>query len=359
MNSYWGGSASAAGGALVIGAVARARNRIGSRDALILGIGLAVLANTRPYEGFLLGCVAAAWLGARLLHVRAILPIATTLLITGCLMAIYFQRVTGSAIKMPAQAYIEQYAAAPAFVWQKPPPEPAYRHAALRNLYVAFLSDYHQYDTAWGAIRFSSAKLRLLGTFYLGPLVFVPVIALPYLFRGRSRFLAIATLVTLAGVLLTVSVQPHYGAPLTAAFVILAMQALRHSWIARRFGNPLGEFLVPAAAMVCLGFIALSAMSAQQVTPLSSRPSITKWLEEHGPGHLVFVRYGSEHPPGNEWIYNAADIDHSGIVWARDMGTRENAELLTYFPDRKSWLLLPDSNPVQLMPYTDINAPGK
>ena len=337
MNSYWGGAASAIGGALVIGTMPR-------KNPVVFAIGLAILANTRPYEGFLLGCVAVVWFRP---DKKMIAPLALTAL----LMAGYFYRVTGSPVKMPAQSYIEQYAAAPAFVWQKPPALPAYRHAAMRDLNVAFLSDYHQYDTLWGAIRFSAEKLQSLGTFYLGPLVLVPLIALPCLFRGRFRFLMVATLITLGGVLLTVGVQPHYGAPLTAAFVILAMQSLRYFWIARRRGNPLGEFLVPAAMLVCLAYIGFSAAAAQPVTVLSSRPVVARWLLDHGATHLVFVRYGSGHVPGDEWVYNAADIDRSDIVWARDMGDAQNAELLRYYPDRKPWLLQPDLNPAQLTPY--------
>jgi hypothetical protein len=152
-------------------------------------------------------------------------------------------------------------------------------------------------------------------------------------------------------------VQPHYGAPLTAAFVILAMQALRYLWIARRYGNPLGEFLTPAAMMIGLVYIAFSAASARPTTALSSRPGITKWLQEHGSAHLVLVRYGSEHVPGDEWVYNSADIDRSEIVWARDMGPAGNVELLKYYPDRKPWLLLPDLNPARLMPYTPEGTP--
>ena len=41
-----------------------------------------------------------------------------------------------------------------------------------------------------------------------------------------------------------------------------------------------------------------------------------------------FVRYQyPQHPFQDEWVYNAADIDHARIVWARDLGAEENAKL--------------------------------
>jgi hypothetical protein len=75
--------------------------------------------------------------------------------------------------------------------------------------------------------------------------------------------------------------------------------------------------------------------------------------------HLVIVRYGStygvNHDVDHEWVYNSADIDHSKIVWARDMGP-QNAELLQYFSSRQAWLLNGDDPDPQLRPY--LERPG-
>ena len=59
-----------------------------------------------------------------------------------------------------------------------------------------------------------------------------------------------------------------------------------------------------------------------------------------------------DHNPHMEFVFNRADIDHSSIVWARDMGDAKNRELIDYYPDRQVWLLEPDSPSLTVTPYS-------
>lgn len=360
MNSYWGGAVSATGGALLAGAVARMRRRVQWKHSLIFAIGLAMMANSRPYEGLLVACVTTGWLGVRIArrwpgwsHIwrQLVLTVSCVVLLTGLAMANYFAHVTGSSWKLPYQAYAEQYAASPAFFWQKLPPEPEYRHAELRLAHLALRDEYRQFERLETAVSYTLYKLRLLGSFYLGPLVFVPLLTILPVLRSRAGPALVVVLVTLAGILLAVPIQPHYGAPLTAFLVIVTVQALRFFWLARRRANPVGSFLVPSAPVVCAAYILLSAISVRPPGVLSARPGVIDLLLKKGGQHLVIVRYGLEHSLAEEWVYNSADIDGAPIVWARDMGPDRNLELLRYYPRRAYWLLLPDSGTTQLVPY--------
>ena len=217
----------------------------------------------------------------------------------------------------------------------------------------------------------------MLWFFFLGPLLSLPFLALgfalPYGMSlkqvpAKTKFLVLVCGVTFASILLPVYLNPHYAAPMACAIyalLTLSMQRL-HRWRKHMMG---GTFVVRAvmvgAVALLLLFIAIPvfhlpiANSARPETwcspwyQLLPRQAVEGKLGAESGNHVVFVRFGADNTPEDDlaWVNNGADIDHSRIVWAHDMGA-QNAELIRYFSDRKFWLLESDKNGTNLTRYS-------
>ena len=383
MNSYWGGSVAALGGALVLGAFPRIKRDQRLRDALLIGIGFAVVANSRPYEGLFF---AAPVVGALLLWLRGdtapplrvslrriFFPLGAMLFLTAAWMGYYFWRVTGSPFRTALQVNLATYNPVPYFPWQVMKAIPEYHHRVMRIYYLGWWMRQYEFG------RLHPLFLLLLKNcsfwlFFVGPVLTIPVFAAPFvsrygaLFRDlvyRTRFFMLVCGSVLAGALLPVYFSPHYVAPITGAIYALIVIALRNLWRWRPRGKPFGIALVRSVPLVAVIIMLLCGLSpairsnrtahlATWYSPISSNSSrarIISQLSQQPGRHLVIVRYGENHVPVNEWVFNNADIDHSRIVWARDMGPKQNSELSSYFQDRKVWLVEPDRIPPALSPY--------
>ena len=66
---------------------------------------------------------------------------------------------------------------------------------------------------------------------------------------------------------------------------------------------------------------------------------------------LAIVAYAPHHML-NDWVYNAADIDKSKVIWARQMDPASDRELLNYYKGRQAWLVEPDCNPPRISPFS-------
>src|SRR5579863_676814 len=224
MNSYWGGSLAALGGALVLGALPRLKRNPRVGVALLMALGLAVLANTRPYEGLALSQPVALLLFGRMLGNknrritlfvrRVVAPITAVLLITALMMGYYNSRVTGSALHMPHVVNATTYRSDPPFVWQHTRTQPFYRHAVMRNYYALWHANHQYFRTGAGFLDHTIALVDSLWGFYLGPVLTIALLGLPATLRDRRMR---APLVILIPVLLAMSVEtwmhPHYFAP--------------------------------------------------------------------------------------------------------------------------------------------------
>jgi hypothetical protein len=376
-NSYWGGALSAIGGALVLGSLPRIKAAVRMRDALIMGLGLAILANTRPYEGVVFSLPVAAALIAWVVGTkrsvdvsirRVLVPLATVLVITSIWLGYYSWRVTNNPFSLPYQIERETYAIAPYFSWQHLRPEPVYHDEVMRKMYAEQdLEHYKLFNSPTGHIAYG-----IVGwSFFLAPALTLPFLmlffALPRNFslrdiRGPTAFLIFEASVFLVGESLVNYYNPHYSAPATGLIVALVLLAMRQM----REWSPLGRFLTRAIPVICVLTLTIRAAAApldirlhefyefawhEKMVRSFGREKIKNELE-HTPGkHLVIVHYSSTHDTFNEFVYNDAGIDNSKIVWAREISAREDKELAQYFKDRKIWLLQADENPPRLEPH--------
>jgi hypothetical protein len=259
------------------------------------------------------------------------------------------------------------YASAPVFLWQQPRPEPVYRHKVMREFYSKWeMGDFLYARTPAGFLNRTAQKLGIVLFFFFGIALFPPLILLPRALRDRRmRFLVAAGTVYAAGLVANAWLFPHYLAPFTCALYALLLQAMRHLRLWRRGGQPSGLALVRVIPVVCLMLAGLRLCSEPLhfsiprwptmwygTAPLGlPRAHVLAELEGCPGPQLAIVRYAPDHRPFDDWVYNAADIDRSKVVWAREPETRDSLELLRYFRGRKVWLVEPDSNPPRISPY--------
>jgi hypothetical protein len=370
MNTYWAGSLAALGGALVLGSLPRLKQYLRVRDSLLMALGLTILANSRPYEGLIFSLSVAVamiiWINRRnhpepkILLSRVVLPILLVLAIGGAATGYYYYRVTGSPFRMTYQVNRGTYATAPYFLWQSTRPEPEYHDVVMRDFYRWELRQFEQNRTWRGALSRTFDKLVSSWKFYFGPLLTIPLLAFPWILRDRKmRFPLIASAVFFAGLAVQTWTMPHYVAPATGLIYIVLIQCIRHMRFLRWRGRPVGLALLRVIPMIAIAMVILRVSAAAahaQIEPAWPRGNLDRAgvLRElrRSPGeHLVIVHYGPRHDVDWEWVYNAADIDHAKVVWARDMGDQQNQELLHYFAARKVWLLNGDDSPPKLSPY--------
>jgi hypothetical protein len=369
MNSYWGGAVAATGGALVLGAMPRIVRRPQARDALLLGLGLAILANTRPYEGLLLSVPVAAWFlwwlagktkspaGLRVRTNNVLLPLSIVLASTIAFMGYYNWRLTGNPLLFPHVLNSRTYRTTGLFLWDHPKPPIHYHNQQFEDFYNGW--EREDYQNTWQDFwRVSAEKLTRGGStyFWWGALLLLP--GLPFVFLDRRMRLPILIfLIGTAGFLALIWSFPHYAAPLTCVIILLLVQAIRHLRTMKLARRPIGLALSWAA--VCLLAVDVAASASHHLCDRldwmcagdPSRAAIAEKLYRTPGKHVILVRYGEEHNLHDEWVYNGAEIDSAKVLWARELDPEQNARLYTYFKDRQIWLVEPDTDNTELIPY--------
>lgn len=373
MNSYLGGAVAAFGGALVMGAYPRWLIHHRRRYAFILGVGAAILANSRPFEGFVL-CVPVSvalmwWLSRnrdvpwREVSSRLFIPLGTVMLVASSFTLYYDWRITGNPFLFPHSLDTRIHWNIPIFFWDKMKPPLSYMNPQFSALYVdwarAFCDDHlrHFWHYSW-------LNLLAFKDFFLGAGLLIPLLALPSLLRARrTRFLVVQFLLFSAAIASLIWFNLHYIAPAVATLFALLLQMIRYlrRWEFR--GRPVGIGLTRAVVLLTslsFSICFLHAARHPDAPPCPGEPYFTlpdraqmlTRLQSMPGEHLVIVRYSEpKHNPVIEWVYNAADVDHAKVVWAREIPGISLQPLLEYYNTRSVWLVEADASPARLVPY--------
>ncbi len=376
------GSLAAIGGALVIGSAPRLMKTARLRYGLLMGIGIAILMLTRPFEGMLLCLPVAVLLGrwvikgsnrppVPVLLRRASLPVAV-FVGAGLWLGYYDLKAFGNPLTLPYTVDRNTYAVAPYYIWQHPRPIPEYSNSVMRRFYTHDEYEFYaKMHTRAGFVLMTLLKVYLTFLFYAGFALLLPLIMIRRVFLDkRLRFLVVCCLVLLAGMSIEVYLLPHYVAPFTAVFYAIGLQCLRHLRVLKSNRQPVGLTLVRSITVVILLLAGLRLCARPLHLGVPQEPTSgwnSTWFgpEHYGeeraraearleglPGpQLAIVRYGPHHDNLNEWVYNSPDIDNSKVVWARELNSADNNKLIDYYQNRTVWLVEPDSSPVAITAY--------
>lgn len=400
-HNYWGGSVALLGGALVLGAMRRIVTSLQTGgmlsrpekahgppsvglaakawhpahfDGLLLGVGMAILANSRPYEGMIVSVLALAKIVAAVrfsrdaqrsamvatIIGRVIPPAGLILALTAAFMLYYNWRITGNALRMPYSVYQETYAASPSFLWSAPRPLPEYRHEEIRNFWLTF--ELPIYEGQQGLAGWFKGAMWKAGVLFYSAFPSIVVLlsfaglpaALP---RGIWPRIALLLLFLFYVALLpVVGMIGHYTAPIAGLFFYLMVESLRLMRVWRWSGMRVGLWAVRLLLLGWCLWLIPKGIAMARYDPKDDchnqskeRAAILQRLQNEPGKHLVIVRYSPDHSVHAEWVYNEADIDNAKVIFARDM--KDNRRLLGYFNDRQIWLVEADETPPHLTPY--------
>jgi hypothetical protein len=368
VNAYHGGFVPAAGGALVLGAYARLHRHASVTYSLALGLGLAILAVTRPFEGVayatpLLGMLAWQYRAQVLELVKIAAP---ALVLTGIALAglgVYLKAVTGSPFVTAYQINLKTYGWPSALAWTSPP-HIENRHLEIANYYDFEVSEHAKMNGPINFAEYFVLHIEEYWRFFFGPVLTIPLIMLGSVWR-RNKMLFVGVAGGIAAIWLEGEASPHYLAPAAAVLIAILVECCRHLQAARIRILP----LLPAVMVLVL---ALRIGAEQAGLPYTQKLNFQTWccrvegnrnkprimaeLAKTPGNHLVFVRAKTKTNNLFQWIYNSADIGGSRFVWARDLGDAENAQLAASMTGRKVWMVDPNVEPATLTPYDPLTS---
>jgi hypothetical protein len=378
-NSYWGGSLAAVGGCLVFGALPRLKRAPRTRDAVLLSIGFGIHMLCRQFVSICLLLAIllflAPVLARRRERTRLVRPaFSAALAVLPFILLILLQNhaVTHSWSTLPEQLSQYQYGV-PAALTFEPNPTPHLHLTAQQQMdYIAQAS---MHGTGGDSIiKFLlrlEYRVRLYRFFFLPPL-YIALVAFFFSLRDRLMAWVACTLAIFAlGVNFFPYLLDHYLAAVTCLFILVSLVGLQQLTRISIRNVPVGTQISQVLIVLCLAefttWYSLHLFETPDLYPVlqfetwdsinhtnpQNRIDVTRQLDKIKGPLLVFVRYSAHHIYQNEWVWNAADIDASRVVYARDLGPAEDAKLIRYYPNRQVLLLEPDAYRPLLSAYAE------
>lgn len=357
-NSYWGGSLAATAGCLVFGALPRLRLQFRPRDAMLLGLGFTVHMLSRQFETLLLFLSILLFLRGKLLRLWAfamipVLPAVALILLQN-------RAVTHSWTTLPEQLSQFQYGVPTSLTFEANP-KPHVPLTPQQELdYKAQAMTHGSGDSVQRFMLRLGYRVRYYRFFFLPPL-YIALLAFFFALRdAKVRWIAATLAIFGLGTNLFPYLLSHYLAAVTCLFVLASVIGLQQLSRIRIRGTAIGIEISQLLIVLCLGeFLSWYSLHLFESPDLYAIMKYETWDSiSHDnsrrrvdvyqqlaqiPGQLlVFVHYSSHHVYQIEWVWNAADIDGSRIVYARDLGPDEDKKLIRYYPNRKVLLLEPD-----------------
>jgi len=372
INGYYGGSLAALGGALVLGAYPRLRKKPSLGMSLLLGAGIVMIGYTRAFEGLAVSVPVLAALAWAALKKRSplwtLLPAGAVILAGIAGLMLYSCAVTGNPLRPPYTVNQATYGWPMTLPWFHPP-DVQLRNVELRRYYDYERDVHDQSDSVLGELKLSTLKAQGIWRFYFGPALSISLVMLPAVWRSRRlRLLLLCAGLTVLLSLIETGTSPHYAAAATGCFLGLIVECFRRLRAYRRNGRPIGWQLIVAAPLILVLILAVRIGLEKLGLPYTQAVNFQSWccvpesnpnkarvtamLDAKGGKHLVIVEPKTD--PNNlfQWIYNAANIDASPIVWARDLGPEKDQALIQYFRGRQIWRLNPNVEPASIVPYS-------
>jgi hypothetical protein len=390
---YHFGFVACIGATLSLGALFRLSHTLKITYAAVFAVGIAILANSRPFEG-LIACVpmfifVVGWfykqiknqLFFRQITLKFIVPVTLILLLNFFWMAFYNYKVTGDALKLPYTVYNDQYDPIPLFLPLFSPPkvDEAYRNQLVQEYETTqitrnrLMREFHLYE-------FDNFYIPLLYNFinYHNSNVFMFALKKGYdnfvsfsrtswfvysiiLLAGGCLFLTDKKFLFFSGALgfcffadrFATYNQDHYFAPFVGYLILLITFIFFQT---SNIHSILNKFVTSFALTLIIAqvFILFTDKSFTEVTFNRQDKKVQTVFEKdlyELPGeHLVLIDFSTgnykQQGYGGRYLsitdrtyFNEPDIDNSKVVWANSLGEEKNKNLFDYFSGREIWVL--------------------